>query len=145
MGTYVYKISRKGKKVEGAPTFDGKIYEAEFAYKSGWDDDRLHTKYVAPTVRAWKKALFNVFFDDSVIDRVRFVMDWEDGAPVYRSNSVSWYDSKEREIVGYLRMDGETGKFRFDDNMRNQRIIDTNTLTNALGEKVNLPRRHLDV
>jgi hypothetical protein len=92
-------------------------------------------------VRAWKKALFNVFFDDSVIDRVRFVMDWEDGAPVYRSNSVSWYDSKEREIVGYLRMDGETGKFRFDDNMRNQRIIDTNTL----GEKVNLPRRHLDV
>lgn len=147
MGVYCYKISRKGRKIEGAPTADGKIYEAEFAYKSGgWNYQRLHNKYVAPTERAWKKQLFNWYFDDKTIDRVYFVMDWVDGAEVYSRRSVAWWDTREPgTVVGYIRQDGASGKFRFDDNMRNQRIIDTNTLTNALGEKVNLSRRHLDV
>lgn len=119
MGAYVYKISRKSRKIEGAPTYDGRIYEAEFAYKYEWNDDRLHTKYVAPTVRAWKRTLFNWYFDDSVIDRVFFVLDWMDGAPVYSRKTISWLDERGHgDIVGYIRQDGASGKFRFDGNLR---------------------------
>jgi hypothetical protein len=115
MGTYCYKISRKGRKVKGAPTCDGKVYKAEFAYKPHLYAENQWSKYVAPTLRAWKKQLFYWYFDADTIDRVRFVMDWVDGAPVYSRKSVSWLDTKEPgEIVGHLRMCGETGRFRFD-------------------------------
>jgi hypothetical protein len=134
MGVYCYKISRKGRKVKYAPTFDGRIYEAEFAYKTGgWDYQHLHNKYVAPTVRAWKKNLFKVYFDENTVKRILFVMDWMDGAEVYRRNSVSWMDSRPTgEVVGYLRMDGETGKFRFEP-------------TAEFRDEVKLSRRHLGV
>ena len=117
MGAYVYKIGRKGsRKVEGAPTYDGRIYEAEFAYKTGgWNYSNLHNKYVAPTIRAWKRTLFNWYFDDSVIDRVYFVMDWMDGAEVYSRKTVAWIDERGNgDVVGHIRQSGESAKFRFD-------------------------------
>lgn len=117
MGTYVYKITRKARKISGV-----KIHMAEFVYKCGGSmfdtdskgrtrDERCHARYVEPTARAWAKA--EIMKGESIKDAL-FVEEYEDGATVMRRSSVSFYDGGEfGEAVGRLYMNGENGRFRY--------------------------------
>ena len=117
MGTYVYKITRKARKISGL-----KIHTCEFVYKCGGSmfdtdskgrtrDERLSARFVEPTARAWAKA--EIEKGESIKDAL-FVEEYEDGANVMRRSSVAFYDGGEfGEIVGRLYMNGENGKFRY--------------------------------
>ena len=103
MGVYVYKINRRSRKISGR-----KIHESVYAFRCGRNDDACHTRYVAPMEKKWDES------GESIKDAL-FVMGYEDGAPVYRRNSVAFYDTGEfGEVMGYLRMNGTNGKFRFE-------------------------------
>ena len=114
MGVYTYKISRKSRKVDDIPTGQDCVYLAEFGYKLGYyeDDAVMHRKYVAPTVRAWDK-YFLKNFPMTAAD-IYFVMDFEDGAEIYKRNNVDWIDGGvPGRVVGHLALDGHTGRMRF--------------------------------
>lgn len=115
MGVYVYKITRKARNISGR-----KIHEAEYAYKCGgsmYDTDskgrtyeeRMHSKFVEPTARAWANA--EIMKGESIKDAL-FVCDYEDGAEVMLRSSVSFYDTGEfGEVVGHLRSNGRTFRY----------------------------------
>ena len=114
MGVYCYKISRKSRKVDDLPNAQTEVYIAEFGYKLGHyqDDEAMHRKYVAPTVRAWDN-FFRKNFPMTAAN-ILFVMDFEDGADIYQRNNGDWIDGGvPGRVVGQLALDGHTGRMRF--------------------------------
>jgi hypothetical protein len=123
MGVYVYKITRKARKIRDDATGKSiKIHTAEYAYKCGGSmfdtdskgrshDERCNARFVDPTARAWAKS--EIMHGEGIKDAL-FVEEYEDGADVMRRSSVSFYDTGSfGEIVGRLYMNGENGKFRY--------------------------------
>ncbi len=116
MGVYVYKVSRKSRKISGRD-----IYVTEFVYKCGGSmfdvdskgrsrEERLHSKLVGPTERAWKRA--------GGLSGTLCVDEYIDGAEVYQINrdkGCDYYDTgNPGELVGHIRQSGESARFRFD-------------------------------
>lgn len=108
MGVYVYKINRRSRTIPSSTYGSVKIHESVYAFRCGRNDDACHARYVAPMKKKWDES------GESIKDAL-FVMDYEDGANVYRRNSVAFYDTGEfGEIMGHLRMNGTNGKLRFE-------------------------------
>lgn len=91
MGTYVYRITAKKRKM----TTGEEVRLLKYCYKPSWS-----YSYKEPVLQ------------DNGTDECLAVYDYEQATPVYKfkAGSSLWYDSDEdrHEIVGYLLRDGKT-------------------------------------